>query len=187
MLEGKVLCNELRIKKPEELAAYRICYGEGANYIGYPAKDGAVHFMVSGCSPLVVRRTVTEEEKEVAFAFIGWVLSYEGQVQAAKDLNYGLSVRKDVLEEQIAALNESTEVFVPGFGQIMLGDSLDIELDRKTLLHMIEKARPLRYFPTDLRNIMNEELEQYFFGLITEDMVIDHLESRVGLYLEERN
>ena len=187
VLEGKVLCNELRIKKPEELAAYRICYGEGANYIGYPAKDGAVHFMVSGCSPLVVRRTVTEEEKEVAFAFIGWVLSYEGQVQAAKDLNYGLSVRKDVLEEQIAAMNESTEVFVPGFGQIMLGDSLDIELDRKTLLHMIEKARPLRYFPTDLRNIMNEELEQYFSGLITEDMVIDHLESRVGLYLEERN
>ena len=37
----------------------------------------------------------------------------------------------------------------------------------------------------ELMNIMWEELEQYFSGTITEEMAIDHLESRVELYLEE--
>lgn len=187
MLEGKVLCNELSIHKPEELALYRVCYGEDANYIGYPTKDGAAHFMESGGSPLAIRSTATEEEKEAAVAFISLCLSYEGQSLAAKNLDFGLSVRRDVLEEQIAAMNESTEAFVAGFGQITLGNDLNIKLDGRTLLDMIDRARPLRYFPVELRNIMYEELGQYFSGAITEDTVIDRLESRVGLYLGERN
>lgn len=187
LLEGKVLCNELTVNRPEDLALYRVCYGENANYIGYPAKDGAAHFVESGGSPLSIRRTATKEEKEMATAFISLCLSYEGQLQAAKDVNFGLSVRKDVLEEQIAAMNENTIVSASGFGEIILGDNLNIELDRKTLLDMIDRARPRRYFPTELRNILSEELEQYFSGAITEDMLIDNLESRVGLYLGEKN
>lgn len=187
LLEGKVLCNELYINKPEDLALYRVCYGQDANYIGYPTKDGSTHFLESGGSPLAVRRTATQEEKEVAFAFINLCLSYEGQTQAAKDLNFGLSVRRDVLEEQIAAMNEDTMVHVSGFDGITLGDDLDVERDRKTLLDMMQTARSLQYFPLELRSIMFEELEQYFSGAITEDMLIDHLESRVGLYLGERN
>ena len=185
LVEGKVLCNELTVQKPEDLALYRLCYGEDANYIGYPTKNGAAHFMESGSNPLAIRRTATEEEKEAAIAFISVCLSYEGQIQASRDLNYGLSVRKDVLEEQIAAMTEDTVVDTHGFGRIVLGDDLNIEQDRTALLDMVDKARPLRYFPMELMNIMSEELEQYFSDTITEEMVIDHLESRVGLYLEE--
>ncbi len=187
LLEGKVLCNRLSISKPEDIALYRICYGEDANYIGYPTKDGAAHFIESYGSPLAVRRTATEEEKAAAGAFISLCLSYEGQSQAAKAVNFGLSVRRDVLEEQIAAMNEHTELFASGLGQHTLGDDLDIELDRQTLLDMIDTARPWRSFPAELNDILFEELELYFSGTITEDMLIDHLESRVGLYLGERN
>lgn len=187
LLEGKVLCNELSIRKPEQLALYRACYGEDANYIGYPAKDGAVVFMEGGGSPLAIRRTAAEEEKKAADAFVGLCLSYEGQSLAAKDLNFGLSVRRDVLEEQINAMNKDTEAFVSGFSPFTLGDYLNVDLDRKTLLDMIDRARPLKYFPKELRKILYEELEQYFSGAITEDMLIDRLESRVGLYLGERN
>ena len=52
---------------------------------------------------------------------------------------------------------------------------------------MLEKARPARYFPLDFRNILFEELDQYFSGGITEDKLIDNLESCLGLYLGERN
>lgn len=187
LLEGKVLCNELLVKKPENLALYRIYYGENANYIGYPTKNGAACFMESNGSPLAVRTTASEEEKAAAAAFINLCLSYEGQARAAKDLNFGLSVRRDVLEEQILAMNESTPLFASGFEQVVLGDDLNIDLDRKTLLDMIEKAKPKKYFPAELRSIMFEELEQYFSGTITEDMLINNLESRVGLYLGERN
>lgn len=185
LLEGKMLCNELSIARPEEIALCRIFYGEDINYIGYPTKDGSAHF-IEGDSPLAIRRTATEEEKAVAAAFIGMCLSYEGQVQAAKERNFALSVRWDMLEEQIAAMNERSLPFVMGVGQFELGDDLNVELDRKTLLDLIDQAKPRRYFPPELQNILFEELSQYFAGEITEEMVINNLESRVGLYFGER-
>lgn len=186
LLEGKVLCNALYVSKPEQLALYRLCYGEDANYIGYPTKDGAAHFLENG-SLLAVRSTATKQEKEAAAAFLGLCLSYEGQILAAKDINFALSVRRDVLEEQIAGMDENTSAFAAGFDQITLGKDLNVALDRETLLDMLEKARPARYFPLDFRNILFEELDQYFSGGITEDKLIDNLESCLGLYLGERN
>ncbi len=35
LLEGNTLCNSLTIQKPEDVAAYRIIYGEDVDYIGY--------------------------------------------------------------------------------------------------------------------------------------------------------
>lgn len=185
VLTGKVLCNELNIYKPEHLALYRICYGEDINYIGYPAKNGAAHY-IRNDFPLAVRKTASKEDKEIACAFIEMCLSYEVQSKATRDTNFHLSVRKDVLEEQINAMNKGTSVNISGFEQVVIGDDLNIELDGKTLHDLIDKAKPKRYFPVELRNILYEELEAYFADAITEDMLIEHLESRVGLYLDER-
>ena len=102
-------------------------------------------------------------------------------------MNFGLSVRKDVLEEQINSMSKGTSVGIYGFDQIVIGDNMNIELDGKTLHDLLDKAKPIRYFPLELRNILYEELEAYFADAITEDMLIEHLESRVGLYLGERN
>ena len=52
---------------------------------------------------------------------------------------------------------------------------------------MIDQARPSRSLPDKLWNIIFEKPNLYFASEITEDMLIDHLESRVGLYLGERN
>lgn len=186
VLTGEVLCNELVISKPEQLALYRACYGENVNYIGYPAKDGAANY-VRNDFPLAVRRSASKEEKEFACAFIQMCLSYECQSQSAGDVDFGLSVRKDVLEEQIDAMDADTTVSAAGFDQIVIGENLNIELDRATLHNLLEDAEPKRYFPVGLRNILNEELEAYFADGITEDMLIEHLESRVGIYLKEKN
>ena len=185
MLEGKVFCNEVRVMKPEQLAMYRGIYGQDANYIGYPAKDGAAHFLV-GREPLAVRVTATKEEKEMQLIAVNYILSHDVLLEAAKDDNYHLSVRKDVLEEQINRVNENTNVYVSGFDQFRVGDLLNKELDAQKLYELLEASRPEKYFPKELRNILSEELGQYFAGEITEEMVISHLESRVGLYLEER-
>lgn len=185
--EGKVLVNSVYIRSPQTVAGVRIYYGEDANCIGYPTKDGSAHY-VSGGAPLAIRRTATAEEKEVAVAFLSMLLSYEGQQLLAEDINFGMSVRRDMLEEQIAAMKEDTEVEMGDFPRISfsLGDQVDVERDRATLLHLIETAEPRRQLPGELDDILEEELEQYFNGIITEDMLIDHLESRVGLYLNER-
>lgn len=106
----------------------------------------------------------------------------------AKGINFDMSVRKDMLEEQIASMNRSTEAQLGTFSRksIRLGDQVDIELDRSKLMHLIEIAEPWKSLPEELEDILYEELEGYFSGTITEDILIDHLESRVGLYLNER-
>ncbi len=137
---------------------------------------------------LSIRRSATKEEKEATAAFIVLCLSYEGQNQAAKDSNFRLSLRRDVLEEQIAAMGrERVHIANSDLDDIRLGSDLDIERDRETQLDMIDQARPVRELPLELRDIIYEELVLYFEGGIEEDMLIDHLESRVGLYLGERN
>lgn len=185
LFEGRVLCNVLSIEKPEQIALYRICYGEDINYIGFPSGDGAAHYFNSS-TPLTIRRTASKEEKEIACAFIKFYLSYECQLEASKEVNYGLSVRKDVLEEQINSMNESSFPYASGFEQIQLGENVNIELDAETLYSLIEKAKPAKTFPRELISILIEEIDPYFSGAVSEDVVIDHLENRVGLYLSEQ-
>lgn len=186
LVEGKTLCNEVNILHPEQVGLYRIWFGGKAHFIGYPTKDGAAHF-IRADYPLAIRRSATEKEKLVAYAFLKLCLSYEGQSQASKDFSFNLSVRKDVLDEQISFMDEDQVYFMGRDGQrIRVGDDLDIEQDRKTLMALIDQARPYEYFQRELLDLLWEELDQYFAGTITEDMLIDHLENRVGLYLKER-
>lgn len=187
LVEGKTLCNKVNITRPEDIAIYRNWFGGKAHYIGYPTKDGAAHFIFAGFSPLAIRRSASEQEKVAACAFLQLCLSYEGQSQAAKDYTFNLSVRRDVLEEQISGMEPKTGIVIPGSNEtILVGDDMDIEQDRKILLDLIDQARPYEYLPSELREILWEELEQYFAGTITEDMLIDNLENRIGLYLKER-
>lgn len=186
LVEGKTLCNEVLILHPEQIGIYRIWFGGKTHFIGYPTKDGAAHF-IRADYPLAIRRSATEKEKLVAYAFLKLCLSYEGQSQAAKDFSFNFSVRKDVLDEQISCMDADQVYFMGRDGErIRLGDDLDIEQDRKTLMELIDQARPYEYFSRELLDVIWEELEQYFAGTITEDMLIDRLESRVGLYLKER-
>lgn len=186
LMEGRALCNVVSVTSPGHVAAYRIAFGEDAYYVGYPTGDGAAHF-IDASSMLSIRRSAAKEEKEAAAAFITQCLSYEGQKQAAADSNFRLSVRRDVLEEQIAAMGkERVHIFDSDLDDVRLGSDLDIERDRETLLDMIDRARPVRELPDELQDIIYEELTAYFAGNITEDMLTDHLESRVGLYLGER-
>ncbi len=183
LLEGKTLCNTLPIQRPEYIAAYRKIYGEDVNFIGYPTKDGGTHYMRPS-DILSIRTTATKEEKEAAAAFLALYLSYEGQIHGAKEGNFELSVRRDVLEEQIASMR--SPINMPSFGEVSIG-SMDIERDRATLLDLIERAKPQKSFPGELNNIIYEELDLYLSGSITKDAMIEHLENRIGLYLGERN
>ena len=183
LLEGKTLCNVLTIRTPEEAAEYRLIYGEDANYIGYPAKDGGMHYMFP-FGMLSIRRTATKEEKEAAAAFLALHLSYEGQIHAAKAHTFQLSVRRDVLEEQIASASMGSQMNIPG--EVSVGSNVDIEKDGAMLLDLIDRAKPYKTFPRELWNILYEEEDLYLSGSITKDILIDHLENRIGLYLEEK-
>ena len=109
------------------------------------------------------------------------------QLEGAKDSSFWLSVRRDVLEEQIGQVNESSMPITYGFDQIILGDDYDREYDARLLDKLLENARPRRYFPRELNNILMEEMEEYIAGVITEEALIERLTKRVELYLAENN
>ncbi len=155
---------------------------------GYPSGEGSRHY-IGGAYPIAVRANASEEEKQLAYDFLQFLLSYDAQMEAVSagaSSNYHMSVRKDVLEEQINRMNEYSETCLIGFPQFVLGDQVDKELDRATLYWLLERAEPKQDMPRELLNIFSEELNDYLSGELTEDMVIEHLENRVGLYLSEQ-
>ncbi len=93
-------------------------------------------------------------------------------------------MRRDVLEEQIASASMGSQMNIPG--EVSVGSNVDIEKDGAMLLDLIDRAKPYKTFPRELWNILYEEEDLYLSGSITKDILIDHLENRIGLYLEEK-
>lgn len=182
--EGNVLCNRVIITNPIHLEAYRTFYGEDLNYIGYPSYQGSGHYIYS-LPPLALRSTATTSEKAVAIIFMKYLLSYEVQRDASNKSNFFMSVRKDVLEEQINDIVNYQVVQIAGFPAIKVKDP-DPEACKERLYDLIAKASPCGYFPKELNAILMNELEDYYCGLIPEKMLIDHLENRIGLFLNEQ-
>lgn len=186
--QGTSLCAQAYIDAPEDLACLRIWGGDKLRYVGYPSGEGSRHY-IEGAYPIAVRANATAEEKQLAHSFLQFLLSHDAQMEAMSAEttgNYQMSVRRDVLEEQIDRINGDTYPNVHGFPQFHLGEQVDKELDRAVLYSLLEKAEPRQYMPRELVSIFSEELTDYLSGNLTEDVVIEHLENRVGLYLSEQ-
>lgn len=183
--EGEAFCNVIRITRPEDVDMYRFYFGKDFNHIGFPARNGSAHY-IEAHDPIAIRVTASDEEKRIAGAFLRLVLSREIQLDRFTDSNFWLSVRRDVLEEQIGNINEHSDPAIYGFTQVQLGDDHDREYDAQVLYELLEVAGPDRDFPSELGSILFEELEEYFVGDITEDVLIDRLTRRVELYLAEQ-
>lgn len=188
--EGTTMCAAINIKAPEEMAYFRIWGGDKLRFIGYPSGGGSRHYISCG-APITIRANATAEEKWLARSFLQYLLSYDAQTEAVlagPGSNYHMSVRKDILQEQINRMG--TEMYsypsVNGFPQYDMGDQVDIELDGAALYELLEKAEPKQYMQKELSSILNEELEAYLEGNLTEDILIEHLENRVELYLSEQ-
>ena len=186
--EGEVLCNHFLIFKPKDLIFYRKIYGDDANIVGFPGKNGSKNLLKSS-NILAIRKTASDQDKEVAIEFAKMLLSYDMQLKMTRDDNFNFSVRTDVLEEQINAVKtgERLSVFSPlGSYQGFYVENLDNEKNGRELKELIEKSEPYYEDGDDFVNILEEELSEYFSGKITEDILIDRLNSRVGLYLKEK-
>lgn len=182
--EGGALCNTVVISRPEDLEFYRTFYGEEVCYAGYPSREGAGHYL-NALAPMTIRKTADAKEKAVALAFFKYLLSLDVQREASEDLNFNLSVRKDVLESQIQEIQGGLIIHKYGYPDIKIKEEPDIEKNRELFYGLLENSKPKKYFPGQLRDILYEELDAYLSGGIAREALIDHLSNRVGLYLNE--
>ncbi|MCR5500279.1 MAG: ABC transporter substrate-binding protein [Acetatifactor sp.] len=184
--EGEVLCVPVGIRDVSGITHVREHYGDHLNWIGYPTKDGGRHFLEASY-PTCIRTTATAEEKRIAYTFLREMLSYDGQKNMALfDYNFGISVRKDVFEEQIRRSTESVLEQAGWAGEEGLEKlRKELEADESFYRELVNEAKPAALLPVELENIMWDEFTEYFSGTITRDMLKDHLRSRVKLFLDE--
>lgn len=142
--------------------------------------------MLESFPPVAIKKNATTEEKEVAIAFIKMLLSYDTQKSMSSDTNFFLSVRSDVLEEQIQSVDSQSYPYVSGFEQRRLGDLADYEKDSKLMYSLIESAHVKRGLSKELSDVLAEEFSLFFNDEIDEKTLIDHLENRVGMYISEK-
>ncbi len=192
LIEGKLFCYEFQFYKANLYIMEKATFDGKMRYIGYPTRSGAVNDLWVN-DLLAVRKTASDEEKLIALAFLDFCVSHDLQKSITRETdvaNMAMSVRKDLLEEQIADLKESLKEFTQSViidgRDVPILDYTDPEQDSREIMELFENAEPRGGLPGELRKILEGELEQYFSGAITEDMLIDHLENRVGLYLDER-
>lgn len=181
MREGSCLGEVAYILGPESLAYYDAMLGEGANYIGFPGPDGSRNY-ISAASPLTIRASATEEQKQGAFLFLELLLEYQTQ----KDMVAGsrvFSVRQDVFEEQLENMDEEVTYTVDGEPLTIDVDAEDIKWK---LLDLYEDSVPYPSLPPGLREVVSEELQSFFSGQKSAKDVCAVLQNRVQLYLNER-
>lgn len=153
----------------------------GEKAVGYPTKNGARN-MLCAISPIALRKTASEEEKEIAYTFLKVYLSKEAM---EFDTSF-LPVRKDVMEEQFKTYEETVRIdkengtYLP---DVM--PELEWDKDMEFLYDLIKNGDVKRNLPFGLQHVFDEEFGEYLDGRIDGKTLDNHLKNRVWLYLEE--
>ena len=184
-LQGNSLCAIVEIRKPEDLAGIRIIGNDKIRYIGFLTQTGSVNYLV-GSDPLCICVNATKEEKQLAYAFLKFLLADEGQKLVNDGIFGRWSVREDLLEGQFKELDESSISNLIGFSPVCIAGHLDLNRDYETFRALLKTAKPKRYAPVELRRILIDEVDAYLEGSIPEDELKKNLTDRVALYLKEQ-
>ena len=131
-----------------------------------------------------MRSTANEEEKQIAYTFLKIYLSKDAMSATSSTMMF--PVRRDVLEEQLKAYENTVEMMKKG-GNYDPGymPELDWDKDVAFLNDLIENGVVKKTFPAGLQRVFDEELGDYLAGRIDGGALDEHLRSRVWLYLEE--
>ncbi len=178
---GTRLGLDLYILQPSTLA-WDLDEFRGMNIIGFPGANGSEHY-INGGYPVVIRETASIKEKEAAFAFLEFLLSYEGQ-RIILEGECEISVRKDVLEEQLQ--EQPTAPIVEDGWQVGYEEpEVSKEEWNAEFMKIYEKLQPYYTFPKELADIIEEELNAYFNHNRALEETTSILQNRVQLWLDE--
>lgn len=187
MESGEVLYNFVGINTPIDLFFWNEMSKQGIDIVGIPKNNGAKNELCISHS-LMIRKSASADEKEIAMEFLKMLLSKEMQLKMTRSSNFHLSIRNDVLAEQIRTVKKGDLISMSFFVTerdffVENPDYFEVESFWNRI--MADSVSGI-HADTGYKSILNEEFEDYFRGNITRDMLKDHLENRVNLYLREQ-
>lgn len=187
MESGEVLYNFVGINTPIDLFFWNEMSKQGIDIVGIPKNNGAKNELCISHS-LMIRKSASADEKEIAMELLKMLLSKEMQLKMTRSSNFHLSIRNDVLAEQIRTVKKGDFISMSFFVTerdffVENPDYFEVESFWNKI--MADSVSGI-HADTGYKSILNEEFEDYFRGNITRDMLKDHLENRVNLYLREQ-
>ena len=175
--DGKVLAWHFYVKNLSDLKEVRRDFEDAANFVGFPNKGGRpVHRIWMDHSAFAI--TSTSDNKEAAFRFLEWYLALDEDPVLTVDPLRLCANRKE-MEEKI-------ELAMAGRENINGGEPTMTEEDLKTLRILLEDLEPMPDDNDPLYKIVFAETKPYFAGDKTLDEVIDVIQRRATLYLQEK-
>lgn len=182
----ETLCQKVLIRTPEQLWVYMKKCGDEYDFAGFPSYEGSYNKLRPE-TRIAIRKTASKVEKELAVSFLNILLSYDFQKELVYvDLSW--SVREDVCAEQIDSVKEGMAVGLDElYEDVFIVGEVDTDLLRQKTNELLADAVPKDYMESAFADILYDEFNDYFQGIITKEMLIDHLNSRVTIYLQENN
>lgn len=183
---GEVLYNFVSINTPIDLFFWNEMSKQGIDIVGIPKNDGAKNELCIFHS-LMIRKSASAEEKEIAMEFLKLLLSREMQLKMMQSPNFHLSIRNDVLAEQIRSVQKGDRISSLFTSEraffVENPDYSEVEsFWNKIMADSVSGV----HADAGYASILGEEFGDYFKGNITGKMLKDHLENRVNLYLREQ-
>ena len=181
-IEDRVLLQPVSITRVRDLCS-RIngALGEDGAYVGFPSdsREGGVlrifgtSFVLSGQSGHL----------EGAWSFARYLLTEDYQ-RGLLDRGGGLPTRRDVFEDNVQKAAEYDGFCFINNEHINLSALTPEQLDRA--VNFIEGVHHFTFDDETVMNIIYEEAEGYFQGQKDVEKVIEVIQNRVGLYLQEQ-
>lgn len=198
--EGDVLLDTMGVSDFESVQVYPAMFGEPVTFIGYPTMDGSNGCMLNSNGALGI--SSKSQNKDGAWAFIESYLSRSSDER----FSWGFPTRKSELDRKIEEATKVTYLTdengepildedgnpIPegGVSSVGYGDwdytyHSVTEEEAALVKQLIEAARPAASTDDQMITIITEEAEPFFKGQKSVDDVVNVIQSRIQLYLNE--
>lgn len=172
--EGKILAKYEAIFRLGDLKNIRRDFGDTANFVGFPSKYGTPVHRITMSGDNSFAMTSTSNKKEEAWRFIEWYLYKEDEFDKLE-----LCANRKRMEEKV-------ETALAGQENVNGGEPAMTEEDRETLEILLQYLDPLPDDNAPLYRIAYAEARTYFSGDKSLDEVIDVIQKRATLYMNEK-
>lgn len=201
--DGELMTTTLYMMSPFDIQSMAALLKDKEVYIGYPTEDGGSGHVLA-CNVYMVNQS--SPAKDGAIAFLKYLLSEEVQNLPVEELAdsgymglYGFPVRKDSMEKIYDILRESvvdeSEIEEEedwekydnwgSFNGIEFETKPITEEQIEALRRVLETARPIDSYSGALVPIFEDEFPSYFSGEKTAQEVLDVVQNRAQLYINE--
>ena len=184
--DGRLFGMEEFISSERVLAEIYSLYGQDIRITGYPGKNGGKSFIQSA-GTLLVSRTASEEEKDIAAKFIKILLSYDNQKYVSESGNPAFSIRKDVLDEGLEGLKRLEGSKFGDLDNPCVIEKIDISRAKEDMYNLLKTCEVRSSTEDEYMEILEEELDLFFQEGITKEELIKRLNSRLGIYFKEKS